>query len=191
LVNRHSLRCPSCGKAGHLHYHARYLKYHYEDLLPIFRLICAVCGVTHAVIPSFSLPDTSLGTREVEDYLSARQAGQTRGQAGIFFLSLGRSMGFLKHLEKSFRRRVRNFLTIFPAPEKSTPLANPLDHLKKTVSCAADILLQANLFCLSQGVNCVFFSRFSLLIFRPKNAPPGSPLNMHSPAPADFDLGFP
>ena len=100
-------------------------------------------------------------------------------------------MAFLKHIEKSFRRRLQNFLTIFPAPEKSTPPANPLDRLKKTVSRETDILLHANLFCLSHGVNCVFFSRVSILFFRQKKAKPGSPRNIPSPAAADFDLGFP
>jgi hypothetical protein len=104
---------------------------------------------------------------------------------------MGRSMGFLKHLEKSFHRRAHNFLTIFPAPKKSNPPANPLDHLKKTVSCEKDILLHSNLYCLSQSFNCVFFSRVSILIFRQKNMEPGSPLNLHSPAAVDSDLGFP
>ena len=62
------LRCPACGseRMGH---HSSYQKYLYEQPITILRLRCRGCGRTHAVIPSWSLPDTSVGSAEVERYL--------------------------------------------------------------------------------------------------------------------------
>ena len=59
------LRCPACDseRMGH---HSSYQKYLYEQRITILRLRCRGCGRTHAVIPSWSLPDTSVGTAEVE-----------------------------------------------------------------------------------------------------------------------------
>lgn len=48
----------------------------------ILRLRCRGCGRTHAVIPSWSLPDTSVGTAEVECYLMARERDAVAEQHG-------------------------------------------------------------------------------------------------------------
>jgi len=76
------MACPACGCAG-LKPHARYSKYHRDRLIDIARVICTGCGITHALIPSFSLPDSSHDTGDVEKYLAARELGQTRRKAGI------------------------------------------------------------------------------------------------------------
>jgi len=43
---------------------------------------CHNCGTHHAIIPSFSLPGTSLGTKEVEIFYEKRASGSTRNEAG-------------------------------------------------------------------------------------------------------------
>ena len=60
--------CPACG-GTRLGQRSSYQKYLYEQLITILRLRCRGCGRTHAVIPSWSLPDTSVGSAEVERYL--------------------------------------------------------------------------------------------------------------------------
>ena len=74
------LRCPACGSTR-LGHHSSYQKYLYEQPIMILRLRCRGCGRTHAVIPSWSLPDTSVGTAEVERYLLARERGESRAVA--------------------------------------------------------------------------------------------------------------
>ena len=66
-------RCPACA-SDRLGYHSSYQKYLYEQLITILRLRCRGCGRTHAAIPSWSLPDTSVGTAEVERYLMANRS---------------------------------------------------------------------------------------------------------------------
>jgi hypothetical protein len=43
---------------------------------------CHNCGTHHAIIPSFSLPGTSLGAKEVEIFIEKRASGSTRNKAG-------------------------------------------------------------------------------------------------------------
>jgi hypothetical protein len=77
--------CPLCHSATHLVYHATYHKYYYEEQIPIIRVTCTECEITHAIIPSFSLSGTSIGTREAEDYLEERARGASRTKAGRCF----------------------------------------------------------------------------------------------------------
>jgi hypothetical protein len=73
--------CPARQAVGVLKRHACYWKYYCAQPLRILRCICGHCGVTHAVIPSFSLPGTSVGTEEADSYLKLREQGQGRGCA--------------------------------------------------------------------------------------------------------------
>ncbi|MBN1834994.1 MAG: hypothetical protein JW820_04030 [Spirochaetales bacterium] len=61
--------CPACQAVGVLGRHACYWKYYYAQRLHVLRCICGNCRVTHAIIPSFSLPGTSIETQEAETYL--------------------------------------------------------------------------------------------------------------------------
>ena len=106
------ITCPACGSVG-LKLHARYVKYHRSRLIDIVRILCLGCGTTHALIPSFSLPDSSHDTEDVEKYLAARELGQTRREAGAHFLAAGRDIRVLKRIERSFERCVRNWSAIF------------------------------------------------------------------------------
>lgn len=55
--------------------HGVYEKYHYQRFIPILRVRCLTCRKTHALIPSFSVPGTSIGMKEVESFIFKRAGG--------------------------------------------------------------------------------------------------------------------
>ncbi|TVQ41574.1 MAG: hypothetical protein EA384_00130 [Spirochaetaceae bacterium] len=84
-----------------------YRKYHFQARIEILRVRCRTCRVTHALIPSFSLPGTSIGTEEAEAYLIARAEGVSRGKAGGILRAHGMSEGYPKRLERTFAATVQ------------------------------------------------------------------------------------
>jgi len=171
--------CPACGCVG-LKPHARYSKYHRDRLIDIARVICTGCGITHALIPSFSLPDSSHDTDEVEKYLAARELGQTRREAGAHFLAAGRSLRVLKRIERSFGRCMRNWSAIFAMALSTRHAFASLASVVAVEACDG-VLLAANLYALERGVNAVFASRSSILLFRAKMAGAMISHNLTSP----------
>jgi hypothetical protein len=69
--------------------HARYTKYHFANSIEIQRVRCRGCGTTHALIPLFSVPGTSLGREEAERCLKARWEGASRTSAGAELVGQG------------------------------------------------------------------------------------------------------
>lgn len=67
---------------------------------------CRGCRVTHALIPSFSLPGTSIGTEEAEAYLIARSDGLSRSKAAAALRAHGMSENYPKRLELMFTSAV-------------------------------------------------------------------------------------
>ena len=59
------LRCCWCGTPGCFARHGSYEKYLYDELIRILRLCCRGCGWTHPLIPTLSVPRSSVGTAEV------------------------------------------------------------------------------------------------------------------------------
>lgn len=173
------MACPASGHVG-LKLHAHYSKYHRDRLIDIVRVICPGCGITHALIPSFSLPDSSHDTEDVEKYLAARELGQTRRKAGAHLLAAGLDIRVLKRIERSFRRCMRNWSAIF-AMALSTRHALVALASVVAVEASAGILLAANRHALGRGVNAVFASRSSILLFRPRKAGLAISHNLASP----------
>jgi hypothetical protein len=163
-----------------LRYHARYSKYHRDRLIDITQGICSECGATHALIPSFSLPDSSHDTGDVERYLAGRAAGLSRREAGAHFLTQGREVSVLKRIERSFERCVLNWAAWFCV---DIPMNQAYTALAMTVSAelGEGVLLAANRHALQRGVNAFFASRASILIFRTGNARKGIPYNLSLP----------
>jgi hypothetical protein len=93
-------RCSCPGNCGTFVRHGAYEKYLFFTRLPILRLRCRSCRRTHALIPSFSLPGTSLGTVEVEGFIAGRGAGCSRRVAGSLLIERGVSEGYLRRIEK-------------------------------------------------------------------------------------------
>lgn len=184
--------CPACRRVG-LKFHGRYSKYHRNRLIDIVRGLCCGCGVTHALIPSFSLPNSSHDTGDVEKYLSARALGCNRREAGAHLLAAGRDIRVLKRIERSFERCMRNWSAIFAMAMAMREAFTALAAVVATAAFAAQepagVLLAANQYALERGVNAVFASRSSILLFRSRKTGMTISHNLASPrnAPAAPD----
>ena len=127
------------------------------------RLRCLSCFTTHAIIPSFSLPDTSGGTDECEAYLLQRSKGVGRGAAQQAFEEVSVSERYPIQLDKMFEKSVDMAKALFPEAGEPT-----LHGMKWVASVVADLsrpLYSLNCFCLDHRVNAVCFSRSSILLF--------------------------
>jgi len=157
-------RCPNCGEVGWYRRHAWYEKYHYTQLIKIVRIKCRSCGTTHAVIPSFSLPGTSVGTEEVEEYLENRHNGLGRGKSARIFLGLGLHEEYPKSLDKMFTAAVYRAQVLLP--EEGDVTVRGYAWVRSCFS--TDIqrpLWEMNILCGNRGYNPVFFSRASILMY--------------------------
>lgn len=172
--------CPACG-SDRLGRHSSYQKYLYAQPITILRLRCWGCRRTHAVIPAWSLPDTSVGTAEVERYLVAREQGTTRVQALAELRALGMHAGYGKQLDRRLRVVVSRGKALWP--QAAAPQLSGLAWLR--AACAprpgATPLLSFNHFCLQHRVNAACCSRSTILLFK---GPPGGARKRASTAPA-------
>ena len=157
------LICPACGTRDRFIRHARYTKYYYTEKLWILRLKCEDCGTTHAIIPSFSLPDTSIGTKEAEACLIKRAGGESRGTCGKILEPLGLSEKYALQLDKMFQRSIDRAKALFTLEGDAT--LNGMQWLRSVGCDPQRPLYSLNCFCLERGVNAVCFSRISILIF--------------------------
>ena len=90
------------------------------------------CGTTHAVIPSFSLPGTSIGTKETEKYLINRARGVGRGTAGKILLQVGLPEKYQINIDKMFQIRVDQAKAHFP--QEGDPTLNGMEWVTSVVS---------------------------------------------------------
>ena len=131
----------------------------------ILRLRCWGCGRTHAVIPAWSLPDTSVGSAEVERYLMARERGDSRAVALAELRARGMHAGYGKQLERRLGVIVSRGKALWPQAAD-----RQLDGLAWIrAACAprpgATPLLSLNHFSLQQRVNALCCSRATILLF--------------------------
>lgn len=173
------MACPACGSGG-LKPHGHYSKYHRDRLIDIVRVLCGGCGITHALIPSFSLPDSSHDLEDVEKYLAARESGQTRREAGAHFLAAGQGIRVLKRIERSFERCMRNWSAIFAMALSTRQALAALASVTAAEACAG-VLPAANRYALGRGVNAIFASRSSILLFRARKVGATISHNLASP----------
>jgi hypothetical protein len=162
------LVCPACGIHDRFTKHTRYTKYYYAEELWILRLKCESCGTTHAVIPSFSLPDNSSGTNESEAYLIKRAKGVGRGTAGKQLLELGMSEKYLRQLDKQFQVCVDRAKALFP--DAGQVDLDGMEWVRSVVGDTSRPLYALNCFCLEHAVNAVCCTRVSILRFSVSNA---------------------
>lgn len=165
IVNRVSnLSCPCCNQTGQFNRHGRYEKYHYTRRISIVRIRCGGCGTTHAVMPSFSLPGTSVGTGEVEQYLKNRHHGMSRRKAAQVFAGLGLHDEYPENLERMFAGAVIRAQVLLDDERTftDTGYAWLQSRLGKEITRP---LWELNKLCGLHGYNPVFFSRSSILIF--------------------------
>jgi len=174
-----SFPCPACQVAGALKKHASYWKYYYAQSLQILRCICVNCGVTHAIIPSFSLPGTSIGTQEAEAYLRLREQGQGRGRAArVFSGEKAMSPNHPAVLDHAFQVAVDRAKAIFvgEADERLEGIA----WVEALTGETGHPMVSLNQYCLEHRVNGICLTRYSIHLFREKAARPPAPHNSGS-----------
>jgi hypothetical protein len=163
-----SQTCPACATKGRFGKHAVYQKYHFAERIDIRRVRCHPCGTTHALIPSFSVPDTSLGMKEAEGCLVARLNGASRAVAARPLIEQGMESRSGKRLEKMLGTAVARAKAIWP--EAAEQSLQPLAWIHGVCGRADHPILDMNRLALDHGVNAICFCRRSILFFGPGSA---------------------
>ena len=165
------MRCPACGSTR-LGHHSSYRKYLYEQPITILRLRCRECGRTHAVIPSWSLPNTSVGTAEVERYLMARERGVSRPMALAELRARGMHAGYGRQLERRLGVIVSRGKALWPRAANLHLGGLAWIRAACAPRSAATPLLSLNDYSLERRVNALRCSRSTILLFgrRPRAA---------------------
>ena len=158
-----SIRCPACRGEGCLQRHGSYFKYHFLERIRIVRVRCRNCRRTHAMIPSFSLPGLSVGSGEVERFLSARESGKSRVTAAAELRARGVSEHYPKRLERMFVIAIARAKASLPAPY-TKPLQG-LAWIRSVLGGVDEPLVELNRFGLAHGINGICFCRASILLF--------------------------
>lgn len=158
-----SQSCPACATKGQFGKHAIYQKYHFAQHIDIQRVRCHPCGTTHALIPSFSVPDTSLGMKEAEGCLIARWNGASRAVAARPLIEQGMEGRSGKRLEKMLSTAVARGKAIWP--EAAELSLQPLAWIGAVCGQADHPILDMNRLALDHGVNAICFCRSSILFF--------------------------
>jgi hypothetical protein len=183
------LICPCCKTQGKFSRHGKYRKYYYRLLIGILRIRCKACKKTHAIIPTFSVPEGSFGMKETEAYLQARHEGTSRKKAAAPLLELGVSTEYPRFLERKFTTAVQRAKALFP--ESGDPHRHGYAWVSSWKMESRERLLHINRYGLTRGVNMVFFARSTILLYRHQrsgrrishNHPSSAkaPVHLHSP----------
>jgi hypothetical protein len=149
---------------GSLRRHAFYRKYYYTHPLMILRCRCNGCRVTHAIIPSFSVPGTSLGTAEAEEYLRRRERGMGRGKASrVFSGEKAMSRNHPAVLDRAFRTAVDRAKAIFSG--RGDDRLQGTGWVEALTGQKRQPIAGLNHYCLRHGVNCIALTRFPIHLF--------------------------
>jgi hypothetical protein len=119
-------------------------------------------------MPSFSLPGTSIGTEEVEAYLSAREKGVGRGSAIKVLVDHGLSQRHGKRLERMLSVAVGRAKAL--VPQAADYRLSGLAWIRAAVGSGERPLWSLNRFSLAHRYNCLCFCRASILAFPPASA---------------------
>ena len=154
--------CPICGSV--VIYHATYSKHLYKILIDIHRVKCTnkLCGRTHAIIPSFSVPGCSIGTKELNSFIQARNSGKTVDEAGQCFVDAGMSADYPESIHKKLKRYRSRIETVFTP---ITTLYEDYSSLIMSLAGKSDPARALNELCAARGFNPVLFSRINILTF--------------------------
>ncbi|RPH47668.1 MAG: hypothetical protein EHM85_19255 [Desulfobacteraceae bacterium] len=127
------------------------------------------------MIPSFSLPGTSLGSQEVEQLYIGMNNNQTYAEAGKGLLEKGISEDHLGYIAKKMIPRMINHMqTMFPGPRQNQGLPEAvnarivyngleyIEHFLKPDNCK-QFITKINLYCLAHQVNAIFCSRYNII----------------------------
>ncbi len=160
--------CPICGSP--VKYHGSYEKNLYDKTIDIHRVKCSnpECMHTHAIIPSFSVPGCSIGTKELNYFIKAIGTGATIEEAGQCFIDAGMSPDYPESIHKRLQRYRSRIETIF----------SPLSIIFKDYSHLILHLTNNNIdpvgklhrICYVRNFNPVLFSRINILVFPDNNS---------------------
>ena len=166
--------CPICGSV--VVYHATYSKHLYEMLIDIHRVRCKnkICYRTHAIIPSFSVPGCSIGTRELNLFIQARNSGKTVDEGGQCFVDAGMSADYPESIHKKLKRFRSRIETVFTPV---TTLWVNYSSLIVGLAGKSEPARQLNCLCAVRRFNPVLFSRINILAFPQIKAEPSNSLN--------------
>ena len=131
------------------------------------RVRCKACRITHAIIPSFSLSGTSIGTEEGEKYAQNREKGQSRKEAAQAFEGKKLSDSYPKQFDKMLEVAIIRAKALLSLENIAL---RGLKWIKAVVGTEARPLHELNCFCLRHNVNAVCFNRFTILDFRTRKA---------------------
>jgi hypothetical protein len=166
--------CPVC-TSSLFTYHGQYQKYYYLKLILIIRVKCLICGCTHALIPEFSLPGTSIGTYEADKYLKLRRNNVSQKKASRIFTDLGMSPHYGIDLEKKYKLANKKAMILFT--EESDILHNPSLLYHSEDHQDISVILKVNYLNLNRGCNPLYFSRNNILRIREIKTGNRLPLN--------------
>jgi hypothetical protein len=133
-----------------------YEKYLYVTCVPILRVRCRSCGRTHALIPSFSLPGTSLGTIEVEAFIAGRCAGDSRRVAGSMLMQRGVKEGYLRRIEKLIHTAIHRAKALFW--DLASQIGETYRWLKEATAGDPRPIIGLNVRSIALGYGAVFCS---------------------------------
>ena len=155
--------CPCCGAAGRYGRHGFYRKYHWQERIAVLRVRCVRCGVTHALLPTFSLPGTSIGTEEAERYLTARHNGVSRSKASRQLLSLGVGAEYPRRLERRLEVAINRGKALLAG--SGEPELGGLEWIGSVCGPTDRPLYDLNRYALGRGVNGLCFCRSTIHLF--------------------------
>lgn len=115
------------------------------------------------MIPSFSLPGTSLGTAETEEYLVNRENGKSRSKSFSAETIPNDYNETGKRIEKMFNTAIHRARALLQSvkPFNSTGIL----WINSVCGPSVTPLLTLNQYCLTAGFNPVCFNRFNILVF--------------------------
>lgn len=125
--------------------------------------MCQDCKRTHAVIPSFSLPGTSLGTVETEKYLVNRDLGKSRSKSFPVDHVFTDPNETGKRIEKMFITAIHRAKALLKSTESYN--LTGISWINSICEQSETPLLTLNQYCLATGFNPVCFNRFNILVF--------------------------
>jgi len=182
------VQCPACGAVQRFSRHGSYYKYHYSSRIRILRVRCRNCGTTHAVMPAFSLPGTSIGTEEAEEYLLARAGRIGRTKASLALDRFSLSDRYPKQLDRMFFKAVAQAKALFAESGDLQP--EPMAWVQSLVGKETRPLWSLNRYCLAHGYNCICFCRASIIRFPSVTAATCASHNRGSPVRPSARVGF-
>lgn len=156
------LRCPVCGSL--VKYHGTYEKKLYNQTISIHQVMCQNknCKKTHAIIPSFSVPGCSIGTKELELFLKARSEGKIIGEAGQCFIDRGMSADYPESIHKRLNKYFPRIQLIF---SDFIPSCHTYIEAIRIITKGTYSIFMISELCKKRLFNPVLFSRTNILVF--------------------------